>query len=186
MFYRCSSVLISVNNFGVDPDYLIWLHVLLFHSVVCFHDFPTLIVSFNQGGTVSPVTLRELMSHAMHFLMTSVTPQYEFWAPNPYYTNYIRHDGAHFKEDFQRNLGMSLDFLYHAWFQFLSLLSCPHVFLFRAPLSTAAPQQRKERKEDRGIIAPPPPPIFIPSSLSTRRSSRKYEGMFSQSVKSVK
>ena len=50
-------------------------------------------------------------------------PKYEFWAPNPYYTNYIRHDGAHFKEDFQRNLGMSLDFLYHAWFQFVSLLS---------------------------------------------------------------
>ena len=36
------------------------------------------IGGFYQGGTVSPVTLRELMSHALHFLMTSVTPQYEF------------------------------------------------------------------------------------------------------------
>ena len=34
--------------------------------------------TYYQGGTVSPVTLRELMSHALHFLMTSVTPKYEF------------------------------------------------------------------------------------------------------------
>ena len=31
-----------------------------------------------QGGTVCPVTLRELMSLALHFLMTDVTPKYEF------------------------------------------------------------------------------------------------------------
>ena len=37
-------------------------------------------------------------------------PKYEFWAPNPYYTNYIRHDGARFKELFKTNLGMSLNF----------------------------------------------------------------------------
>ena len=38
----------------------------------------TRIYAFIQGGTVCPVTLRKLMSHALHFLMTSVTPKYEF------------------------------------------------------------------------------------------------------------
>ena len=64
-----------------------------------------------MGGTVCPVTLRQLMSLALHFLMTDVTPQYEFWAPNPYYINYIRHKGARFKELLKTNLGMAVDFL---------------------------------------------------------------------------
>ena len=70
----------------------------------------------NQGGTVSPETLRELMSHAMHFLMTSVTPQYEFWAGNGRFKQFNGGDGARFKELDLRNLGMALDFFYHAWF----------------------------------------------------------------------
>ena len=35
-------------------------------------------LSAYQGGTVCPVTLRQLMSLALHFLMTDVTPKYEF------------------------------------------------------------------------------------------------------------
>ena len=33
-----------------------------------------------QRTPVCPVTLRYLMSHALHILMTGVTPKYEFWA----------------------------------------------------------------------------------------------------------
>ena len=35
-----------------------------------------------QRTPVCPVTLRYLMSHALHILMTGVTPKYEFWAGN--------------------------------------------------------------------------------------------------------
>ena len=69
-----------------------------------------------EGGTVCPETLRELMSHAMHFLMTSVTPQYEFWAGNGRFKQFNGGDGARFKELDLRNLGMALDFFYHSWF----------------------------------------------------------------------
>ena len=42
---------------------------------------------FSQADPVSPVTLRQLM---LHFLMTVVTPQYEFWAGNGLFKNFCR------------------------------------------------------------------------------------------------
>ena len=48
--------------------------------------------------------------------MTSVTPQYEFWAGNGRFKQFNGGDGARFKELDLRNLGMALDFFYHSWF----------------------------------------------------------------------
>ena len=83
---------------------LFWCRIFVFCLTwkILFRSNPSLLTLLAISTRPAP--------HALHFL-TDVTPKYELWAPNPYYTNYIRHDGAHNKELFKTNLGMSLDFL---------------------------------------------------------------------------